>query len=266
MKDFVILAQQELMSKDEIKGMINSNINFSFSRINLGNKIVFPRYGVLPFYQELERDLEYQNSVLINNYDQHKYISNFEYYHDIEKYTPKTYFNFAEVPENKKLIVRGETNSKKFQWNTQMFADNKKDALKIMFDLQNDYYLQNQRILFREYVDLEVLEYGINGLPFANEWRFFYYQNQLIDYGYYWSISEKKPEFDPKALQMANKIAFILSEKINFFAIDVAKTKNGEWIVIEVNDGSMSGLVDIPKEKFYSNLKDAWYKNTKILF
>ena len=37
-------------------------------------------------------------------------------------------------------------------------------------------------------------------------------------------------------------------------AIDVAQTESGEWIVVELNDGQMSGLSENNPEVLYKNL------------
>lgn len=37
--------------------------------------------------------------------------------------------------------------------------------------------------------------------------------------------------------------------------IDVAQTESGDWIVIELNDGQMSGLSENNPEILYKNLK-----------
>ncbi len=42
---------------------------------NIKNKIVIGRYSVLPFYKELENDLSYFNSKLINSFREHRYIA-----------------------------------------------------------------------------------------------------------------------------------------------------------------------------------------------
>jgi hypothetical protein len=40
-----------------------------------------------------------------------------------------------------------------------------------------------------------------------------------------------------------------------FYTIDIAKDSIGNWIVIELNDGQMSGLSEVDMEMFYKGLK-----------
>ena len=47
------------------------------SRMACKNNLVVGRYSVLPFYEELDRDLRMVGSKLINDYDEHRWIATF---------------------------------------------------------------------------------------------------------------------------------------------------------------------------------------------
>ncbi len=220
------------------------------------NSCIWGRYSFLPFYEELEKELKLKNSYLINSYEQHRYIADIEnYYSDIKDYTPKTYFMWSGLKEGK-YVVKGKTNSRKHQWNRKMFAENLKDLSDVISRLMDDSFISDQRLCVREYIPLKEYGKGINGLPFTNEWRFFFYKDNLIDYGYYWShFDGEKPKFiESEGKKLAIHVSNIVKEFVDFFVIDVAQTKDGDWIVIELNDASMSGLSDINLENFYSNI------------
>ncbi len=228
------------------------------SRILCKNQLVIARYSALPNYQELEYDLKLNGSKLINTWDQHKWIANFEYYEYLKGFTPETWtedtWRFCEYEGP--FIVKGKTNSRKYQFNTHMFAKDKPAANKISSELRNDMFLGDQEVIYRKYVPLKVFEIGLGGLPFANEWRFFYYKEKLLSYGYYWSIAEDitSPKIDAEGLDLANNIAKIASTHVNFFVMDIAEKQDGGWILIELNDGQMSGLSENNPEELYSNL------------
>jgi hypothetical protein len=219
---------------------------------------VIGRYSTLPFYKELVYDLDKNLAYLLNSYKQHKWIADFEYYNVLKEYTPETWDDetIRYCKYDGPFVVKGKTNSRKYRWNTHMFAKTKIDALKIGCELMNDELIATQGVLYRKYYPLLTYEVGLNGLPFANEWRFFFYKNHLLSYGYYWSISEYIPnQISPKAIEFAQKIAKIASQYTNFFVLDVAETVEGKWILIEINDGSMSGLSENNPHTLYSNLK-----------
>lgn len=227
-------------------------------------QLVVGRYSVLPFYQELENDLDLMCAKLVNSYKQHKWIADFEWYSEpiIQCLTPKTYFEheICHAPANQAYVVKGKTNSRKFQWNTKMFAKSRDEALKIANELSTDGLIGSQGIIYREYVPLKTFEIGLNDLPFADEWRYFFYKDKLIDYGYYWSIAENADKFfpPPEMTIFAKGIATIVRNYVDFFVLDIARTLTNEYILIEINDGQMSGLSCINPESFYKNLREVF--------
>ena len=249
-----ILFRQELSTEQEYF-YAKKYFDVRDSRIDLKDTLVVGRYSVLPYYSELEKDLKRQGSQLINSFEQHKYIADFEYYADIKDITPKTYFdttiaNLGEGP----FVVKGKTNSKKFDWDNLMFAKDKQRALEIAHELSKDSLLHYQDIIIRDFVPLNVLEEGINGLPFSNEWRFFCYKEHILSYGFYWSISEEIGVLAQEGIDLVKKVMKRVKGKVNFFVVDVAEKEDGSWIVIEMNDGQMSGLSDNSPDVLYSNL------------
>lgn len=222
-----------------------------------GRSLVIPRYSALPYYLELTQDLDNLNCTPINSYQDHKWIANFEYYQVMLGHTFKSYTDndFYLAPEGS-YVVKGRTNSRKFQWNKLMFAKNKRQASEIASDLLQDSLIQSQGIIYRKYEQLEILETGINGLDFTNEWRFFFYKENLLTYGYYWSIAENIPTLPPVGMiEFAKNLGIIASGYTNFFVLDVARKANGDFVLVEINDGMMSGLSECNPDELYSNLK-----------
>jgi len=221
------------------------------------NSLVIGRYSVLPFYKELEKELNIRNSFLINNYLQHRYIADItNYYEDLKEFTPKTYTEWGSLPEGK-YIVKGKTNSRKHNWNTHMFAKDKKSLLEIINRLYDDSFIWNQGLVVREYVPLEKLDEGINGVPISNEWRFFYYKENMLCNGYYWAnFPDLNVKLDYEMIKFSEKIAKIVAKKANFFVLDIAKKVDNGYILIEVNDGQMSGLSNCKSKELYKNLSE----------
>ena len=224
------------------------------------DRLVIPRYSALPFHRELEEDVALMGSRLVNTTAQHQWIANFDYYEDLKQFTPESWndSNFYLCQYPGPFVVKGRTNSRKFQWNTKMFAQTKTDALRIASDLLSDGQICEQGIIYRKFVPLEVFEVGINDLPFSNEWRFFFYKDRLLSSGYYWSTAEHIPEKADKAcVAFAQQVANVVKDHVNFFVLDIAETLDGQWILIEVNDGTMSGLSENNPDELYGNLRAA---------
>lgn len=232
------------------------------------NSLVIPRYGLLPHYKEWVYDLEQISSKLINSYAQHLWIADLREWAleegELFGLTPKTYTSrWDKLPEGS-YVIKGCTNSMKQEWNTKMFAKRKEDVTKIISILSGDSIIKNQDIVVREYVPLKRLDEGLNDLPITNEWRTFWIvigqKPIMLSKGFYWQAShpeaEAEAEWNGDAFLLAEEGAKRIAERVNFFSIDLAQKDNGEWIIIEVNDGGMSGLCGCDPHEFYKNLSN----------
>jgi len=227
-------------------------------RTSCHNQLVVARYSALPFYKELENDLLNLGCQLVNTYREHSWIANFDYYDDLAEFTPESWddYTFQYCKHEGPFIVKGRTNSRKFDWDTLMFAPTKKDAVRIAAKLAGDSLIGPQGVIYRRYVPLRTFELGLNGLPFTNEFRFFFLREQCLSYGYYWSSADNLSlgQISREAIELANKIAKVAAEHVTFFVLDLAETAEGNWILIEVNDGQMSGLSENDPNTLYANL------------
>lgn len=254
----VILFRKYNWNKEE-REIAAQYFDVVYSRMNLKDSLVVGRFSTLPFYHELQNDLLSVSSTLINSTLDHQYIANFDYYEDIKKHTPKTYFDVTHLPDDGgPFFVKGRTNSKKHLGFKKTKAANKAEAIKIQGQLLEDADYEQQGVIFREFVPLKIVEKNqIHDHHFFNEWRFFFYQDTLLCYGYYWVNAENIPTNDQlpqEAIDFAKKMASIIKEQSNFFVIDIGQKETGEWIVIECNDGQQSGLSNCDPHELYSNL------------
>lgn len=260
MAKFQVYFRKDQNTRDEFDACKNA-FKTSECRTELDKEItnVICRFSALPFNRELEKDLHNLNLRPINSSSEHSYIAEMGWIYDIEHLTFPTWDRLENVPGNFPLVIKGKTNSRKFEWNTKMFAKDKSAAIDIMHDLWHDPLIGPQGLVFRKYIPLKTLELGINDMPMTNEWRLFFYKNQLIDYGFYWATLDNLEiidgsDFLNSGLKVAKECAEIISEFTNFFVVDVAQDIEGKWWVVEINDGQMSGLSLIPHERFYRNL------------
>ena len=221
------------------------------------NEIIIARYSALPYYKELEDDLKYINSTLINSYKQHRYVADIQnWYYHLENITPKTWFRLEDVPidEQGSFIVKRETNSRKHLWNTHMFAETRKDVMNVACRLMDDSLLSSQKLYVRKYEEMVSFGIGVNGLPITKEFRFFICDKQVVASGFYWS--EQEFQFYPKEVPISfiNEVIDRVGDSVRFYVVDVGQKINREWMVVELNDGQMSGLSCINPEELYSNL------------
>lgn len=139
-----------------------------------------------------------------------------------------------------------------------MFAKSRADVPVVARRLLDDTMIREQGLVVREYVPLVKLGEGLNGLPITNEWRFFFYGTNVLAKGFYWQGSHPElamyAALSEEAELLANYAASRIAPHAMFFVIDLAETAAGNWIVIEVNDGQMSGLCGADPHELYRNL------------
>ena len=221
------------------------------------------RYSALPYYKELETDLLYIGSKLINTWKQHRYVADLgNWVGDLEGLTPKTYRRLEEVPNSAfPLVVKGETNGKKFLWDTHCFAATRQAAAEVTCRLQDDGLINGQWMYYRQFVPLKTYLTSFHGLPISKEFRVFVCNQKVLSKGYYWSNHlDDLPEVpDPNDIPEAwlNEVIARIGDSVTFYAVDVAQTATGDWTVIELNDGQQSGLSDNNPDVLYQSLKQA---------
>lgn len=255
-------ASSGLMGGDELK-VLEKHFTAHKSRMQVpSDSLVIGRYSVLPYYKELEEDLHFRNSKLINTHREHRYVADLQNYaHDLGALTFRSwnFRDFMDVPENIPLVLKGETNSKKDMWSTHMFAQNKKAALEVYNNLQADSLIAQQDIYLREYVPLVKLLDSLGGQPVTLEFRFFVAYGEVLSGGFYWSShvddldAIPSPSMVPQ--EFLQRAIDKVKDNVTFFVIDVAKTQSGDWVVVELNDGQMSGLSENDPEVLYKNLR-----------
>ncbi len=152
------------------------------------------------------------------------------------------------------IVLKGQTNSKRELWLSHMFANNKEEARKVYCNLLDDSLIKQQNIYIRKYEPLKSYCLNVMKMPICKEFRFFVMNQKILCGGFYWSNFEEEcnyPDYKEVPVDFLNKIINIIGDNCNFYALDVAQKENGEWTVIELNDGSMSGLSCIEPEVFY---------------
>lgn len=224
------------------------------------NDFVVSRFSLWPFFADQFRDLKRIGVIPINSLSQYHYVADLKnYVSDLKDITPETWGRLQDLPDEGPFIVKGATNSRKFEWDTMMFAKDKAKAIQIHGLLLGDSLIGGQEIYVRRFVPLKTFVTGLRGLPITKEFRFFIAFGKIVSAGYYWSSHvddlEEKPDPNEVPNDWLSEAIRRVGTNSNFYAMDVAQTEAGNWIVIELNDGCSSGLSENNPEDFYRNLK-----------
>jgi hypothetical protein len=230
--------------------------------------LVIGRFSVLPFYAEQERDLAKVGARLINTKAQHDYIADIgNWYGPFAALTPRTWRldELPTIPETPHgYVLKGATNSKKFLWDTHMFAPNRAAIGDVLQRLLDDTLISTQSIYIREYVPLVSYTVGLHGLPVTKEFRLFIAYGEVVSAGFYWAshaedVVELVGRLPTTEEIPAPFLQSVLSQgraaDLPFVVVDVAQAVNGEWIVVELNDAQQSGLSMNDPDTLYRNLR-----------
>lgn len=170
------------------------------------------------------------------------------WYPIIEKYTPRskwydTFPSLAEIENHFDfpIFIKGERQTNRHARNKSII-NNAKELNELELIWKNDPILHWQKIVVRDFIPLQLVAPD-NGfaMPKAFEFRTFWWKNNCVSIGNYWTSEQYNlTEMDKVSmLNVAQKAARLID--VSFLVIDMAKTNDGEWIVIEVNDGQDAG-------------------------
>lgn len=222
-------------------------------------------------YVALYENLETKNYLLINSPQAYR---NCHYLPDslrfIDAHTPQTisekleddpYFEKligrADVFGNGAVIVKDFVKSEKHDWETACFVPDASDKEKLRQTIENLVRLRgkylNEGVVIRAFVELEALTvHSKSGMPLTEEYRLFFMDGELFGIYDYWEEGEYAPE--KPSVKTFEAIAQTVESR--FFTMDIARQQNGEFIIIELGDGQVSGLPDrLDPDVFYSRLK-----------
>ncbi|WP_155828900.1 ATP-grasp domain-containing protein [Butyrivibrio sp. NC2007] len=230
--------------------------------------------GAIEDYAGVEATIEEMGMHLLIHEAEHIRCSTIEkWYPTIKERTPYTQI-YDELPPLENVtddfsfpfFVKGnrQTNHHK---KSQCIIENADQYYTLRNEWGNDKILNWQKVAIREYVPLKVLDSTSfpDSVPISYEFRFFYFEGRCMAYGPYWNIG---PQYSlsegelPEVLELTDWAAHRLG--VSFPAIDVAKTVEGDWIIIEVNDAQESGFVGVNPLKLWNCTIDAMQERNWI--
>ncbi|MCR6641623.1 MAG: ATP-grasp domain-containing protein [Sporocytophaga sp.] len=222
-------------------------------------------------YEIFYNALKEKNIELINSPEQYTschYLPNS--YKWIEGYTPRSIWTnvssdfkiddvlptisneFGTDP----IIVKDFVKSNKHSWKESCFIPDASDREQARKVITNFMRFQGKDLIeglvFRKFEDLEFLtEHSKSGMPLTKEYRLFFLRGNLISVFQYWDEGDYQSEQPP----LDNFITVAKNIDSNFFTMDIAKKKDGSWIIMELGDGQVSGVPDNAKLlEFYEML------------
>ncbi len=228
------------------------------------------RIGAFDDYGKAYSQFEKNGFKLINSVDEHFRASELsQWYPLIEKYTPrsKVYDKIPGVTEIEQgfsypVFIKGSRQTAKHKESLSV-AKNREQCLSILKEYQLNPILHWQQLVCREYVKLMPVEaMQTEKVAPSFEFRSFWYKGVLVGVGHYWSEFVKygwSQEQEFEALSLAREVSNVVA--VPFLVVDLALTEEGQWIVIECNDGQESGYTGIAAISLWKNIIEIERKN-----
>jgi hypothetical protein len=161
---------------------------------------------------------------------------------------------FGDAP----VVVKDYVKSQKHAWAEACFIPSAADRGQVERVVRRFLELQGPDLagglVFREFVEFEPIgRHPRSGMPLTREYRLFFLDGRPLLVTPYWEGAAYEGKGPPVG-QFATLAARVGSR---FFTMDVARTRGGGWLVVELGDAQVAGLPDgADVGAFYRGLAD----------
>ncbi len=220
-------------------------------------------------YARLFAVLHGRGIVLVNTPEQYAHCHWLPlYYAEIAAHTPKTLWvsqkDFARVNlaallapfGDGPVIVKDYVKSRKHEWAEACFIPSAADTNAAVQVVETFRERQGNDLagglVLREFTEFEPLTtHPQSGMPLTREFRLVFLNGEVLSSSRYWKTGDYVGETPP--LDKFAAIARTIPSR--FFTMDVAKTKRGEWLIVELGDAQVAELPpDTDPSRFYADL------------
>ncbi len=226
------------------------------------NDYIIPRFFWMPFVKEVYEEIGLHGGESCQTPAHHGYLADIGvWYPDMMGVTPESWPSVLEIPSKEEgpFVVKGHTNSLRHLWRTHMHAPTRADLGRVISNLQNDTSMWSQRPWIRKYEDLRILTTDVVGRPIPDEYRVFVFDGQLVSQGFYWTNMLEGLERKPLGSVPEEFIRYVIErvgDSAMFWSADIALREDGSPVLIELNDGCMSGLNGYDPCKFWTQMAE----------
>jgi hypothetical protein len=219
-------------------------------------------------YRGFYEALAAKNIRLINDPDQYRHCHYLaENYPVIEGHAPRSIWLTGDLGidrimealapfGNGPIIIKDFVKSRKHEWGEACFIPSAADRQAVGRVVGRFLELQgqdlNEGLVFREFVEFEPI--GVHpksGMPLTEEYRIFWLDGVPVFWAPYWAEGDDRGSRPP--IERFSGIADAVRSR--FFTMDLARRLDGEWMIVEVGDGQVSGLPrESDADRFYEAL------------
>lgn len=221
------------------------------------------RFGATSKYGDIYQHLLEAGIELIHTPKQYYLNSDLtQWYSALQDLTPKSkWYKIAPTLSAIKeefefpIFIKGSRQTNKHKAELSII-NSPEEYLNVIDVYKNDPILNWQELVIREFIKLRPVKGLITDkIPSSFEFRTFWWKGELVGAGPYWSAFATY-DWTKQEKEDAIKIARQAVQRLNsvFIVIDIAQTIEGNWIVIECNDGQESGYNGISPIGLWQNI------------
>jgi ATP-grasp domain-containing protein len=158
------------------------------------------------------------------------------------------------------VVVKDFVKSQKHYWEEACYIPSAADRRAVERVVRRFVELQgedlSEGLVFREFMEFEPLTvHSRSGMPLTKEYRIFFLDGKAIFSTQYWEEGDYGGVVPP----MDHFCHVARSVRSRFFTMDVAKRRDGEWMIVELGDAQVAGLLESADVAgFYKALLDHW--------
>ena len=158
------------------------------------------------------------------------------------------------------LVLKDFVKSRKHEWHEACYIQSASDRSSVervvhrFLELTDDDL--NEGLVFREFVDFEPLtQHSKSGMPLTKEFRLFFLDGKPIFWTEYW----EEGDYAGMAPPVDQFAAVAAAVKSRFFTMDIAKRRDGDWMIVELGDAQVAGLPENAEvDGFYRAISEKW--------
>jgi hypothetical protein len=221
------------------------------------------RIGAIINYAEKVEELLSRGLMVVNTPENHLRASELsEWYPIISEFTPQSLCQetFPSVEEVERsfdwpVFVKGSRQTSRHNPELSI-AHNGHEYVELENRYRTDPILRWQKVAVREFMNLQTVPGNVPGkIKPSLEFRSFWWYGVCVGWGPYWY---QVPVYDASDITKGLEIAEEAARRLNvpFLVVDIARTVDGRWIIIECNDAQESGYAGIVPQVLWRNILD----------
>ncbi|MBR3167446.1 MAG: ATP-grasp domain-containing protein [Erysipelotrichaceae bacterium] len=265
--DFLKIGRIAVLIKESKNPVYDFNFRNFFDADTIYSPVELPvllRIGAIADYKKIDSVIGDIGMKLLVSEEEHLRCSTIERWYPLLKLnTPFTrvYETLPSIDDLQKdfsfpVFIKGNRQTSHHK-RSQCIIESAEQYEALRNEWKNDPILFWQKPAIREYVPLQTVDSDSfpDMIPISHEFRFFYFKGKYMAHGPYWTMG---PDYsmDEEDLEHTLNLTKWAANRVNspFLAIDVALTAEGDWIIIEVNDGQESGLAGVNPLVLWKNV------------